>query len=305
MTALLMAGSIALPSNIELPWIQPPKVVAELAGVRDDLPASYSDECHLVGYNRAKLTTDCVYGDPDGEKTAVLIGDSHAAQWLPALDVYTSTRGWRLENFTKAACPVIDVPVWERSQRSTFDRCINWRAKVLKHIRETNPDTVYVGLSRDYELWNGTVIKSSDATGYWRDQLTEYLATIGKPAGKVVLLAETPFLPYDPVDCLADDDIANCDPSTTRVVDARYADLELTAAKDAGAELLSINDLLCDESTCPVVVDDTVVFRDNQHVTASYMERLAEPIGNLLEGRPAYPTPVPTPAAAALAAADA
>ncbi|MEX1295708.1 MAG: SGNH hydrolase domain-containing protein [Candidatus Limnocylindrales bacterium] len=293
-TALLMSGAIVLPSNIELPWIQPPKVVAELAGVRNDLPAHYDDGCHLLGYGRAKLMTDCVYGDPEGEQTAMLVGDSHAAQWLPALDAYAAEQGWRLEVHTKAACAVIDVPVWERSQRSVFDRCINWRDKVQKHIRQTKPEVVYVGLSRDYELWNGTVIQSSDATTYWREQLTSYLASIGKPAAEVVLLAETPFLNYDPVDCLADPGIASCDPPTNRVVDRDYAALERRAASDAGAQLLSINDLLCDESTCPVVVDDDVVFRDNHHLTASYMERLAEPIGNLLEGRPAYPTPAPT-----------
>ncbi len=37
-TALMMSGAITLPSEIDLPWIQPPKEVAELAGVRDDLP---------------------------------------------------------------------------------------------------------------------------------------------------------------------------------------------------------------------------------------------------------------------------
>ena len=36
---------------------------------------------------------------------------------------------------------------------------------------------------------------------------------------KVVLLAETPFLPYDPiVDCLANDPTANCDASASVVV---------------------------------------------------------------------------------------
>jgi hypothetical protein len=110
----------------------------------------------------------------------------------------------------------------------------------------------------------------------------------------VVLLAETPFLPYDPVsDCLSTEDAAKCDPPTAVVVDADYADLERRATEDAGATLLSVNELLCNERTCPVYVGGAV-FRDNHHVTATYMERLAEPIGNLLEGRPAYPTPPPT-----------
>ena len=77
-------------------------------------------------------------------------------------------------------------------------------------------------------------------------------------------------------------------------MDFEYGALEQRAADNADARLLSINELLCDEETCPVVVDETVVFRDNHHVTPRYMAHLAEPIGNLLEGRPAYPTPAPT-----------
>ncbi len=78
------------------------------------------------------------------------------------------------------------------------------------------------------------------------------------------------------------------------VVDADYAALERLATEDAGVSLLSANELLCNELTCPVSVDGMPVFRDKHHLTASYMEHLAEPIGNLLDGRPAYPTPAPT-----------
>jgi len=42
------------------------------------------------------------------------------------------------------------------------------------------------------------------------------------------------------------------------------------------------------------VVDDTVVFRDRHHVTATYMQQLARPITNLLEGRAPYPPPSPS-----------
>ena len=39
---------------------------------------------------------------------------------------------------------------------------------------------------------------------------------------------------------------------------------------------------------------DIVVFRDRHHLTASYMEHLAEPVANLLEGRAPFPTPLPS-----------
>ena len=113
-----------------------------------------------------------------------------------------------------------------------------------------------------------------------------------------MLLAETPFITYDPVDCLADPEVSGCDPLRSVVVDADYAALEAAAADAAGASVLTVNDLLCPGATCPVTVDGTVVFRDPHHVTATYMAQLAEPIANLLEGRAPYPSPSPSPSAA-------
>jgi len=292
--ALFMSGALALPSNIPMPWLQPDPIVVELAGVRQDRPALYADGCDLL-YKQKKLRTDCVYGDPEGEKTAVLMGDSHAAQWLPALDRYAQDIGWRLNVHTKPACAVTDVPVWERRLRREFKECIAWREALMKEIRKTKPEAVFVGLSRDYEMWdNGRIVQSREAQTYWRDKLAELLTTLDKRADRVVLLAETPFLNYDPVDCLANEDIVNCDPAKSLALDRSYAQLESAAAEAAGVELLSINDLLCPHSSCPVVVDDIVVFRDAHHLTASFMEYLSTPIGRLLEGKSPYPSPSPT-----------
>jgi peptidoglycan/LPS O-acetylase OafA/YrhL len=288
--ALLMSGAIDIPT----PWIRPDPVVVELAGVRDDLPRSYSDGCHLT-FEAKKPSKDCVYGDPEGTTTAYLIGDSHAAQWVPALDAYAADQGWRLEVHTKSACSVAPVPLWERKLRRTYDECDTWRTALNKRIRKAEPEVVFVGSSRDYELWdNGRVIQSRDAQAYWQEQLTSMVQTLAARAGRVVLLAETPFLNYDPIDCLADEDIDNCDPVRRIVVDADYAELEAAAAEAGGASLLSINELLCPGAYCPVVVDDVVVFRDKHHLTATFMGQLAEPIANLLEGRAPYPTPSPS-----------
>ncbi|RKY16110.1 MAG: hypothetical protein DRQ55_18710 [Planctomycetota bacterium] len=288
--ALIMSGAISLPANL----IRPDPVVVELAGVREDLPRSYSDGCHLA-YDVDTPRTDCVYGDPAGEKTAFLIGDSHAAQWLPALDAYAADNGWSLEVHTKSACSVVPVPLWERKLRRVYNECIDWRTALFKRIKKADPEVVFVGSSRDYELWDaGRIIQTNQAYGYWREKMTEMLTSLDARADRVVLLAEMPFLTFDPVDCLADDDIDRCDPPASLVLDAEYAALESAAADAAGASVLSLNELLCPGANCPVVVDDIVVFRDPHHVTASYMEHLADPVANLLEGRAPYPTPSPS-----------
>ena len=146
--ALLVTGELDIP----IPWAQPSRVVVELAGVRDDLPASYRDGCHL-DYSETE-PVDCVYGDPEGRETAVLFGDSHAAQWLPALDAYARKQGWRLEYHTKSACSPVLLPLWERSLRREYDECFEWREAVMQRLAKHPPAVLYVGSSRDYEIWD-------------------------------------------------------------------------------------------------------------------------------------------------------
>ncbi len=59
-----------------------------LRAVAGDKAAVYGDGCHLdAGSVHAK---ECIYGDA-GTTRVVLFGDSHAAQWFPAL------LGWEFE----------------------------------------------------------------------------------------------------------------------------------------------------------------------------------------------------------------
>ena len=293
--ALLMSGAIALPTDIPVPALQQDPVVVELTGVRNDLPAPYGDECHIREWKVKKLQDDCVYGDPDGDKTAMLIGDSHGVMWQPALHEYARQQGWRLEVHTKGGCPVIRVPVFKRDISREYKECYDWRERLRKHIRKTQPEVVFMGLSRDYELWDeGRIKQASEYPTYWQGKLVEMLNVLDNNAGRVVLLAETPAFNYDPVDCLADPDIRNCDRPKSLALDSEYAALECAAAEITDVERFSINELLCPDTTCPVVIDGMTVYRDEDHVTATYMEHLATPIGRMLEGKSPYPSPSPS-----------
>src|SRR5690349_13482579 len=46
----------------------------------------------------------CTLGDPAGERTMVLIGDSAASMWHGALDLIGQRNGWRVLALTKSNC---------------------------------------------------------------------------------------------------------------------------------------------------------------------------------------------------------
>ncbi len=92
-----------------------------LSEVKADVPAVMVKGCSPDG--KGGLTRDCTAGDPASSQSVVLIGDSHAAQWQPALQRAVAARGWRLVLRTLSACPATDVRVWDRRRNREYREC--------------------------------------------------------------------------------------------------------------------------------------------------------------------------------------
>jgi hypothetical protein len=86
----------------------------------------------------------CVYGDPIGTHTIALLGDSTAISYLPAIRA-AAPAGWRIEVYTMARCPAVDVAV--RLDGGTPAQCQEFRDWALGHIRSSAPDRVVLASS--------------------------------------------------------------------------------------------------------------------------------------------------------------
>ena len=78
----------------------------------------------------------CNYGDEDGEIVAVLIGDFHAAHWMPALDQLAQRSGIRLIPLTKSGCSVADVALMGPRLQRAYTECAEWREHMLATVAE-------------------------------------------------------------------------------------------------------------------------------------------------------------------------
>src|SRR5690606_24853341 len=84
----------------------PRNMTPSLADVADDLPVMYGDGCHHDV--SAESVEKCVYGDPDGAQRIALFGDSHTAQWFPAVESFARDRGGvAVSTYTKSSCPAV------------------------------------------------------------------------------------------------------------------------------------------------------------------------------------------------------
>lgn len=233
---------------------------------RDTSPL-YGTGCHQ--YLEERAAQGCVFGDPDGDITVAIWGDSHAAQWFSAIDLIAEQRGWRLVSITQGGCPVIDVLTWNRSGDAVFDHCAPWRDNVLDRFAEEEVDVVLLG--QHYGLLDADSRGAVNAS-VWAEQLPALLDRVSETMTPIVLI-DSPDPPEDVPTCLSEhpEEIEVCEPgapgNTENAVAATIR--EITAERGVGT--IDPRPWLCVDDRCPVVVGDILVYRDSHHLSDTFV----------------------------------
>ncbi|MBL8777224.1 MAG: acyltransferase family protein [Acidimicrobiales bacterium] len=264
----------------------PANLTPALADARADLPVVFTDGCNgdlgPTTVDAARVEA-CTYGDADGDRTVVLVGDSHAAQWQPALAALAEDAGVRLVVLTKSACPVADLTVDNRLLGRPYTECDTWRDDVVALVGELEPDLVVVASSSRYDApapdGSGAEADAED----WTAALTRTLGAVAATA-PTVFLGDTPYPAGDVPACLAEhlSDAPACALDRGQLA-FDLARVEAQAASDAGVPLVPTVDLVCGLQRCPVIVGRHLVYRDASHLATPYVERLAPQVGALLD----------------------
>ena len=234
--------------------------IPSLSALANDIPVMRKMGCHQG--QRSAEALHCVLGDPDSTQVVALVGDSHAGQWEPALERIARAEGWKLLTFTKSACPFAEFEVQIKGQ--PYESCSEWPARVLEELPKHGVRMVITSQSR---------------YGYVeRDRVAEGLLTVWRklPAMgiEVVAIADTPWLPFRPDDCLVSRPHGECSADRAAIV-PKADPLRIAVERFQKARLVDMTDLLCTPDQCPVVVGNLVVWRDRHHITATYSAALA------------------------------
>jgi peptidoglycan/LPS O-acetylase OafA/YrhL len=279
--SLVMAGAIAGVGiilsvgwwrlSVRLSHVPPQQRFAE---ARLDMPVIYDNGCHVSVYE--VRVPDCEFGTEGASQTVVLLGDSHAAQWFPALEQISRVRGWRLVAMTKSSCPAVDGPEVRVLNRLNVE-CSIWRRHALERIGEMRPALVVI---------------SSLATGYgftdgeWLQGTRRILAELSSVSGRVVLVRDTPSPGFDVPVCLARQawrsGLLPSRPCTFQPATGVWADAFAAQQQAAaGFENVRTVDLLgfiCPAGRCPLEGHGYVYYRDWHHLTKRFSESRAEPL---------------------------
>ena len=242
-----------MPSNLD-PSVQ---------GIRSDKPWIYNDGCMLKdGSIEPNL---CEYGVLTSSTVIALFGDSHAAQWFPALEELANTRGWKLIVFAKSGCPTADV----RIRRTFLDpECVVWRSKVVEQLAAAKP-TMVVMSSAPYDPGGSDVGLDSDDV--WRRGLTATLEQVRPTTDKLLIIGDTPLPDHQIPNCLSNQsrNVLSCQASRDDAIDRSRLELEREVAGEHDASFVSVSNWLCGTQWCPVIIGTMILYRDNNHISAT------------------------------------
>jgi peptidoglycan/LPS O-acetylase OafA/YrhL len=240
-----------------------------------DRGESFADGC-LVGISGTN-SNRCLYGDRDGDRTLILFGDSHAMQYFPPLQALAKRNHLRLIALTKAECTPAQVEVKSMVANREYSQCDAWREEELKRIemagRSTvvvmSSDTAYTPYGEDGEQLSGREAADAMEAGY--------LATLKRLHGLglgTVVIRDTPVAPDVVPDCVSEhlDDLAACDfPHAT----TWEKEFERRAANRAPeSRLIDLTPLICPQGICRSVIGNALVYRDDNHLTATFARTL-------------------------------
>jgi hypothetical protein len=224
---------------------------------------------------------DCVSGDTASATKVALIGDSHAGMWQPALETAAQQHRWRLETFAKVTCPPMKLPILSPYLGREFTECQQWRADVLTRIAKEPPSLIVLDMVRRYGADFGFV--SYDPT--WLDGLTRLVSQLRGTGARVLVLGPVPDPHTTVPTCLSAhmDDASVCAPGRSIALNDNGIAAETAAVQAGGGQYARLDRYFCTDQRCPVVVGNTLVFRDDNHITAEYAQLLSPVIARLTE----------------------
>ncbi len=191
--------------------------------------------------------------------TIVLIGDSHARSWLPAISWLAKRDGWTLVLLWHNGC-------WPASYFAGRD-CQTFIRWAEQQVRTLRPDVVLVTGELTFVSPQSILLSAAGIAGL--------VAALRPHAKHVIVIGDPPALGFEPVDCLLarGATLGTCTWTLTAAQISVYQAAE-RAAVSGGAVFLDTIGWFCYEDQCPAVVGSTVTRRDNSHISESYATEL-------------------------------
>lgn len=244
-----------------------------------DHPLTSRNDCGV--YDPASTPDDeCYYGDLKAGRTAILVGDSHAGQFVDPVAELGSRFGWEVRAMVRNGCPFSAAP--PSSGTTVYWNCSNQNAISLQKILLLKPKMVIISGMTSYGYQQAL---------HWRwaheTDLVNGYASLMRPlvdAGIAVrVILDIPYPDFAAPDCVQVNGPAS-DRCQIHLPDGQPRSDALRSAAELvpGVKVLDLTSYFCRDGLCPAVIGNVLVYRDN-HMTNTFAKTLAEPLQAALD----------------------
>jgi peptidoglycan/LPS O-acetylase OafA/YrhL len=232
--------------------------------------------------------TMCSLGPEKGYTRHLLaVGDSHSNTLLGVYEEIALTHGWRIDVSGRGACHWTDSPRKQPNGAAWARSCEVWNDKIDHYVATTPLDGIIVTNSSraTYVLEPGEDLDEVRSAGFasaWAHRMD--------PTTPIIAIRDNPiFGTTDDLACVLDADRVKAGECVMPREEALRDDgLESAVALDPYAHLVDLNDYMCDDRVCSLVVGGVITTRDGRHLTATYAHTLTpyldRKLGDILGG---------------------
>lgn len=267
--------------DLRVPEAVPANVTPTLDSLTADLAEVFRNGCY------ADTLQVCEGGDPDGETTIVLAGDSHVGQWWPAVNAAAASSGWKLYIVGMNGCALADVPVSKSDTAEAWPECSAWQADATAAIVDLKPNLIlYANHAQGY---SAKVSLRDDFANLWTAGVDRTLSTLTE-AAPVLMFGQSPAPGFPPATCLSEhlDDVAACSVPLDQAVRPHVrAAVEALAARER-VIYFDPSSLLCTD-VCDLMDQNVIKFVDASHLSKTYVLGLTDTIQSIIEAALAVP----------------
>lgn len=250
----------------------------EMSPSLDDPNTGISPEMAAGCLNPVDASDTNVCTSGTGDKTAMVIGDSIAASWVPTIRAALDGKGYAVHTVTFSGCPYIQSEVSIPNKPTFTQKCNEARPLINQQIAELRPDLVFISSSVDDFNSLSSGKRSEAAIPEWRAGIAGSIKLAKEAGSKVVVLASNP----------EGKSVASCATRTSAPADCanvvstlwfQKAQAEEEAAKSTDALFVDPRTWMCSlDEVCPMFIKGHLVRWDNAHLT----EPFATTLGPLL-----------------------
>lgn len=253
-------------ANIFLSKIYSSSIIPGPLDVYSSLPESYSIGCHVSGDDPKPQT--CIFNKEGKNGTIYLVGGSHAAHWLPALQTLITDLDLKIYTSTKSSCTFANPKDSFINEIGFNESCKKWNETIIKEIIETAPDLVVA-------IGTRTLVKGEKVEEIIPNAYISNFKILKENNIQVLAIRDTPNMGIHIPACIHKFNYQESDCQQQR--NKHLDDLAFMKYKNQVSDWLYIADPMkyfCSTTTCNSVKDNIMIYRDAHHLTVEYSKLL-------------------------------